>query len=71
MIADPLPWRRASARAIAIAAVVGSALVLINHGDHLRKEPICRGFYLKVALSYLTPFLVSLVSSALAARDRS
>lgn len=54
-----------------MAAVVGTALVLINHGDHLRMEPVCRRFYLKVALSYLTPFLVSLVSTSLAARDRS
>ncbi len=53
-----------------IGVVVGTVLVLINHGDHLAMEPVCRQFYLKVGLSYLTPFLVSLLSSWLSARDR-
>lgn len=56
-------------RAVTIGLVVGSVLVLVNHGDHLAAEPCCRLVYLKVALSYLTPFVVSLASSRLAARD--
>lgn len=56
-------------RSILMALVVGSALVLINHGDHLAKEPICHGFVFKTGLSYLVPFLVSMVSAALAHRD--
>lgn len=63
-------WRRAWLRALMLAFVVGSTLVLINHGDHLLSEPICERFYLKVGLSYVTPFIVSLASTALAERDR-
>lgn len=62
--------RRATLRAALIALAVGTALVLINHGDHIAMEPICPHFYLKAALSYLTPFLVSLFSTLLASRDR-
>lgn len=55
-------------RAIWIALVVGTLLLLINHGDHLLREPVCPHFFLKAALTYLTPLMVSLVSSELAAR---
>ena len=68
--ASPPAWRRAVVRALAIALIVGSLLVLVNHGDHLRHEPSCVHFYPKVALSYATPFVVSLVSTALASRTR-
>ncbi len=61
---------RASIRAALIALVVGTGLVLINHGDHIAMEPICPHFYLKATLSYVTPFLVSLFSTLLASRDR-
>ncbi len=63
--------RRATSRAAMIALVVGTVLVLINHGDHIAMEPICPHFYLKATLSYLTPFLVSLFTTILAMRDRS
>jgi hypothetical protein len=68
-VASPPPWRRALVRALLLASVVGSALVLINHGDHLLMEPVCDRFFLKVSLSYLVPFAVSLVSTSLAVRD--
>jgi hypothetical protein len=58
------------ARAVVIAAVVGSILVLINHGDHLTAEPVCDGFFLKCGLSYLVPFLVSMGSGVLSSRER-
>jgi hypothetical protein len=57
-------------RAVAIAVVVGSALLFINHGDHLAREPHCDYFALKCALTYATPFVVSLVSAVIAARAR-
>lgn len=63
-------WRRAVGRAFVLAALVGSTLVLINHGDHLMSEPVCDRFFLKCALSYITPFVVSLLSTALASADR-
>lgn len=65
----PLPWPRMLARASSLAMIVGSVLVLINHGDHLAQEPMCRGFYWKVALSYAVPFAVSLISTLLAQGD--
>jgi hypothetical protein len=55
-------------RAIGIALVVGTVLILINHGDHLASEPICEHFCVKIALSYLTPAVVSLVTARLATR---
>jgi hypothetical protein len=57
-------------RAIVIAAVVGSALVLINHGDHIEREPLCDHFFTKTGLSYLVPFLVSMVSAVLAGLEK-
>lgn len=51
-----------------IAAVVGTVLILINHGDHLAKEPVCDAFFAKCALCYFVPFAVSMVSAVLAAR---
>lgn len=52
-----------------MAAIVGTILVLINHGDHLAQEPICSRFFFKCGLSYLVPFLVSLISVAMSARQ--
>lgn len=69
IIGPSLPWRRMLARAGVIALAVGSALVAINHGDHLCQEPVCAGFFWKLALSYAVPFGVSLCSTALAVRD--
>lgn len=59
---------RMLARACSLAAFVGTIHFLINHGDHLKLEPTCSHFYLKVVLSYVTPLVVSLLSSMLAAR---
>jgi hypothetical protein len=55
-------------RATIVALVVGTMLIMINHGDHLLQEPHCRAFYLKLGLTYLVPFAVSLYSSLAAAR---
>jgi hypothetical protein len=58
-------------RALLIAGIVGTILVLINHGDHLDREPVCDHFFAKCALSYVVPFAVSLASALLAARDNA
>ena len=58
-------------RALLVAAMVGTVLVLINHGDHLDKEPVCQHFFAKCALSYVVPFAVSLFSAVVAARAKS
>lgn len=57
-------------RAIIIALVVGTALLMINHGDHITEEPVCSYFYLKACGMYAVPFSVSIVSAIFAARDR-
>ena len=55
-------------RACIIAFLVGTILVLINHGDHIEMEPVCDYFFLKCGLSYCVPFSVSMVSGLLSAR---
>lgn len=64
-----LPWRAMLARSSVIALAVGSILICVNHGDHLCQEPVCTGFFWKLALSYVVPFVVSFGSTALALRD--
>ncbi len=59
-------FRRNLRRAIMIALIVGTILVLINHGDHIQDEPVCSNFFLKAFLSYVVPFSVSIVSAILA-----
>ncbi len=58
-------------RAVVISIVVGTALLFINHGDHIQNEPVCHHFYLKTCGVYLVPFTVSMVSAIMAARDRN
>ena len=55
-------------RALVIAAIVGTVLIMINHGDHLENEPMCEAFYAKCALCYVVPFVVAMLSAVLAAR---
>lgn len=69
VVTEPLPWTRMLTRALGLALIVGTVLVLINHGDHLAREPICPGFFWKLGLSYAVPFTVSLISTLLAQGD--
>ncbi|MEO7229768.1 MAG: nitrate/nitrite transporter NrtS [Candidatus Limnocylindrales bacterium] len=46
-------------RTIAIALVVGTILVLLNHADTLLAGQFSVGLGLKVAANYLVPFMVS------------
>ncbi len=55
-------------RAVIISMIVGSVLLLINHGDHITQEPICKDFWTKCGLTYLVPFIVSMVSVGLVYR---
>ena len=62
--------RRVLVRALKVAAIVGTVITLITHGDEFyRRDPITLRLVLKMLLSYATPFTVSLVSGLLAARD--
>ena len=58
-------------RSVTIAVVVGSVLITINHGDHIGQEPVCDRFYIKCGLTFIVPFIVSMVSVGLAARRRA
>lgn len=49
-------------RGLVISAVVGTLLLLLNHGDHLLSEPMCPHFFLKLAGCYVVPLVVSLTS---------
>ncbi len=57
-------------RALRVAMVVGSVLVLINHGDHLLTGKLASADLYKILLTYCVPYCVSTYSatSALMAR---
>lgn len=46
-------------RSLKVSAVVGSLLMLINHGDKLLNQEIQLLDYLKICLTYVVPFCVS------------
>lgn len=46
-----------------VSAVVGSILMLINHGDKLFDQAIESFDYLKICVTYLVPFIVSTYAS--------
>jgi len=54
-------------RAIKVAVVVGTALAGINYGDKLLENTMTHRDWLKLCLTYLVPYCVS-VYSAYAAR---
>ena len=58
----PVPERTAWL-ALAIAALVGTALLLLYHGDHLLSSTRCPSCYAKFAAGYLIPLTVALVSA--------
>jgi hypothetical protein len=55
-------------RALAFAAVVGSVLIAINHGDALLAGETSPARWLKMGLTVLVPYVVSTWSSVLAVR---
>ena len=58
-------------RALRVAAVVGSILILINHGDALLHGDLSAGRTWRILLTLLVPYCVSTYSSVAALRDRS
>ena len=50
-------------RGLGFSIVVGSILVLINHGDRLNSDDINQIPIYKVLLTYLVPYVVSSLSS--------
>lgn len=50
-------------RALKVALVVGSILMLINHGDVILSNGLSIKEFIKIALTYLVPYCVSTYSS--------
>jgi hypothetical protein len=55
-------------RAIILALVVGTLLAVINHYDTIMDGQISNKTVMKILVTYLVPFVVSLTSSTLADR---
>ena len=56
-------------RAFRIALVVGIVLALINYGDRIVAGTLGVSDAIRIALTFLVPYVVSTVSSILAVRD--
>ena len=56
-------------RAALTAAVVGTILVAINHGDAILNGTMTTGRVLRAALTVLVPYVVSTVSSVSTRRE--
>ena len=76
MNSTPVPtvWQLAMSsrvlrRALKTAAIVGTILISINHGDALVRGEIDSSRLLKMGLTILTPYLVSTVSSVQTLRE--
>lgn len=55
-------------RALAFAAVVGSVLIAINHGDAILAGKLTHTQWVKMGLTVVVPYVVSTWSSVLALR---
>jgi hypothetical protein len=55
-------------RSLTIAAVVGSVLALVNHGDTVWRGEWTRTMGLKIALTYCVPFAVATASALVNSR---
>jgi hypothetical protein len=56
-------------RATVVALIVGSILVIINHGDAIVRGDVSAGRLLRIALTMAVPYCVSTYSSVAALRD--
>ena len=56
-------------RAAVVALVVGSILVIINHGDAIVRGELSAGRLLRIMLTIAVPYCVSTYSSVSALRD--
>ena len=57
-------------RASAVAAVVGTVLVAINHGDAILRSDFSLGRGVRIVLTVLVPYCVSTYSSVAAMREQ-
>lgn len=58
-------------RGLKFAAVVGTVLIIINHGDAILTGGLTRANYFKMALTVVVPYVVSVLSSVSAMTDHS
>jgi hypothetical protein len=58
-------------RALRIAAIVGTLLIAINHGDRILGGRVATGDLLKMFLTVFVPYGVSTVSSVAALRGQA
>ena len=58
-------------RGLKFALVVGTVLIAINHGDAILSGELTRTNYLKMALTVVVPYVVSVLSSVSAMADVS
>jgi hypothetical protein len=56
-------------RALIMAGIVGPILVLINQGEYLLDPSSAEFSWTKVVLTFLVPYIVSMVSSVTAIRQ--
>ncbi|MBI3767241.1 MAG: hypothetical protein HY271_01975 [Deltaproteobacteria bacterium] len=55
-------------RACVVASIVAPILLVVNHADLVLTAPLSWGVARRLAANFVVPYLVSSVSSALAAR---
>lgn len=56
-------------RALSTASLVGGALFLVNSGDALLRDGMTGALALKLSVTLVVPFVVSLTSAVLTARE--
>jgi hypothetical protein len=56
-------------RGLTVAFVVGSILALINHGDKILLGTLQPGDTVKILITFLVPYCVSVFSSVMAMRE--
>jgi hypothetical protein len=56
-------------RGLKFALVVGIVLIGINHGDAILSGSLSRGSFLKMGLTFMVPYVVSVFSSVSAIAD--
>jgi hypothetical protein len=67
-----LAWRQdVRNRALKVAALVGTILMLINQGDLLLAGGLTADIAIKILLTYCVPYCVSTYAGVEALRDRS
>ena len=71
-----MPWyyhalsRSIVRRSLIVAAIVGSVLALINHGDAIMIGVMTPDRWLRIGLTYLVPYVVATYGAVSAVREQ-